>query len=133
MKKLFSLMLFVVFLAFVGCESGSKTPEDAAIRIAKYIIAGDIDKVLKEVRDRDGNPFSDKERISLMNLKLASIGEKWKQNGEVKSIKTQNLEYKDDTKASVEVVVEFSNGEVEVERYSNIWLIDGVWRVVFMF
>lgn len=133
MKKIFSFLLLSAFLGFVGCGSGSKTPEDAAIRIAKYTIDGDIDKVIKEVRDRDGKPFGDKEMIALMNQKLASISEQWKQNGEVKAIKTQNLEYKEDTKASVEVVVEFSNGAVETERYSNIWLIDGEWRVVFMF
>lgn len=134
MKKLFSFMLFAVFVAFVGCGSGSKTPEDAAIRIAKYVIDGDIAQVLKEVHNRDGKPFDDKERTSLINLKITSISEKWKQNGEVKSIKTQNLEYKEGSaKASVEVVVEFNNGVIETERFSNIWLIDGEWRVVFMF
>lgn len=129
-RKSFMWALFsVVFVAFVGCGGSHSSPESAAEEFVKLMVDNKVPEIMKEVRTADGKPFSGDESeamggkisMSIMGLKM---------QGEVASIKAQEVEYNSDkTAARVPVKIEFKNGKDDIIP-AEVKLFDGKWYVV---
>ena len=129
-RKSFMWALFsVVFVAFFGCGGSHSSPEKAAEEFVKLMVDNKVPELMKEVRKADGKEFSGDESESMgAKISMGIMG--LKMQGEVASIKTQEVEYNSDkTAARVPVKVEFKNGKDDIVPV-DVRLFDGKWYVV---
>ena len=131
--KSFMVALFsVVFVAFVGCGGSHSSPENAAESAAKLIFDNKIPEFLKELRTVDGREFSSDES-ELIGGKISMSVAGVKMQGEIASIKAQEVEYSGDKQsAKVPVKITLKDGRDDNIPF-DVKLFDGKWYVVLEF
>lgn len=129
-KKSFMAVLFgAVFVAFVGCGGSHSSPEKAAQEFVKLMVDNKVPELMKEVRTADGKTFSG-EQSDAMSGKISMAIMGLKMQGEVASIKAEDVEYNSDkTAARVPVKIEFKNDKSDTVPV-DVRVFDGKWYVI---
>jgi hypothetical protein len=124
MKKVlfFSLTVLLSGLFIIGCGGSKSTPEDTAKEFISLVEKGNMDAL--DLMAPELVQMLGKEKLEKA---LAESGQKFKDNGGVKSVDISDKVIKDN-EATMKVTTNFNNGKSETEKMKMINK-DGKWLI----